>query len=257
MHMPRSFSIAAAVNDDDVLSQCLLSSPDMEHVKEFRAYRGYPSASLAHNQALSDNTADVLVIAHQDVYLPAGFIGRLNTAIDDVERIASNWAVIGLIGIDADRTIGGEVWSSGIGRVVGQPIRSPMPVENIDELVIIINAQSGVLFDPKLPGYHLYGLDVVQNAKSRGYSSWVVNNPVIHHSKPLLTLDRSYHQAWKFARRKWAEKLPIPSLVCDLENYPLRLWKKSLRMRWRSRQLKIRPTPQGHPTSIAASLGWE
>jgi len=255
--MPRSFSIAAAVNDDDVLAQCLLSSPDIEHVKGFSAYRGYPSASLAHNQALFDNTADVLVIAHQDVYLPAGFIERLNTAIDDVECIDSKWAVIGLIGIDADRNIGGEVWSSGIGRVVGHPIRSPMPVENVDELVIVINARSGVLFDPNLPGYHLYGLDVVQNAKSRGYSSWVVNNPVIHHSKPLLTLDRSYHKAWNFSRRKWAKKLPICSLVCDLERYPIRLWIKSLRMRWRSRRLKIRPAPKGSPPSIAASLGWE
>lgn len=255
--MSRSFSIAAAVNDDDVLSQCLLASPDMEHATSFKAYRGYPSAALAHNQALLENTADVLVIAHQDVYLPAGFLERLNKAIVDIESMDPNWAVIGLIGIDRNRTIGGEVWSSGIGRVVGHPIHRPMPVENIDELVIIINARSGVRFDPDLPGYHLYGLDIVQTAKTRGHASWVINNPVVHHSKPLLTLDRSYHKAWYFARSKWIEELPIPSLVCDLEIGPVRLWINSLRMRWRSRRMRVRSAPKGSPAKIAASLGWE
>lgn len=255
--MTTSFAIAAAVNNDQVLARCLLASPDLNSYVRFSAFRGFSSASLAYNRALEGNSADVLILAHQDVYLPAGFISRLAREISRIEAIDPNWAVAGVIGIDSEQRVGGQVWSSGIGRVVGNSINHPMQVDSLDEMILIVRAASGVRFDEHLPGYHLYGLDIVQTAKASGMSSWAINIAAIHHSKPLLTLDRSFRTAWRYEQRKWRNELPLRSLVCDLELSPIRLWRKGLRMRWRSRHLTVRSDPTNNPSEIAQALGWE
>jgi hypothetical protein len=254
---PYGYSLAAAVNNDVVLSRCLAQSPDLHRFTTFKAYRGYTSAGRAYNDAIDDSNADVIVFAHQDVYFPAGFYDRLGSAVSEVERIDSNWAVIGLIGVSSEGQLGGEVWSSGIGRVVGESICQPVQADSIDEMVIVLRKASGVRFDAALPGYHLYGLDVVQTARSAGLSSWIVQLPAVHHSKPLLTLDHTYRRAWLYTRNKWRHQLPIRSLICDIEASPVHLWTKSLRMRWRSRNLRTRPEPDGSPVNIAVRLGWE
>lgn len=255
--MKDTYSVAAAVNNEAVLERCLLASPRVGDTIEFRAYRSFSSASLAYNQAIADCQTDILVLAHQDVYLPTPFFDQLRRAIDAIEAVDREWAVAGLIGIDDQGTIGGEVWSTGIGKVVGNPIGAPMKVEAVDEMVLVIRKSSGIRFDDKLPGFHLYGLDVIQEAKSKGCSSWVINAPAVHHSKPLLTLDATFRRAWAYERKKWWSRLPVRGLICDIETSKRKLWIKALRMRWRSRNRRTRVDPVTSPCEIAKSLGWE
>jgi len=64
----------------------------------------------------------------------------------------------------------------------------PAIVESLDEVVLILRTDAGIGFDPDIPSFHLYGTDVVQSAKLARRTSYVVDLPVIHHSRPLTNL---------------------------------------------------------------------
>ena len=69
-----NITIITAANDDSVLAANLASSPLIAEGKvELHVERGHPSISLAYNSALKHFKKDIVVFAHQDVYLPRGW----------------------------------------------------------------------------------------------------------------------------------------------------------------------------------------
>jgi hypothetical protein len=255
---PSRVEFAAAVNSHEVLETCLKRSPDVVAGARLRIYEGYPSASAAYNQALADSTAERLVLLHQDVYLPKGFLDRLNARLDELDRLDPDWAVAGVVGMDEAGAAYGRVWSSGLGRLTGADGGLPAPVDTMDEVLLVVRRASGIGFDPDLPSYHLYATDIVQIAKARGLKSYVIDAKIIHHSRPTLNLgDKGYRRAYRHMQRKWREVLPLPSLICPVEKTSFRLWARDLRMRIRARGRTVRPAPPGDPVEIARSLGLE
>jgi hypothetical protein len=92
-------------------------------------YINQPSAPCADNRALSEACAEVLILAHQDVYLPASFIGRLRSAVCDLSaRDNPPWAVLGVFGATSDGRRLGRVWSSGLNRELGKSFAEPIPL---------------------------------------------------------------------------------------------------------------------------------
>lgn len=254
----KRIAVAAAVNDEAVLRQCLASSPDIvAGAAELRTYQGYASASIAYNQALDECDAEILVFAHQDVYLPHGFIRRVDERLRELEAIAPDWAVAGGVGLDSDQVMHGQAWSTGLGVVVGATGPLPAPVETLDEMIIIVRVDAGLRFDEKLPGFHLYAADIIQITSSAGRSTWVIDAPVIHHSRPVISLGGSYTEAWNYMRRKWWTRLPIPNLVCPLTRSPWKLWHRHMRIRMKHRGQVERPPPPMDPSLIANRLGYD
>src|SRR5690242_16653382 len=98
----RTIDVAAAVNSLEVLDNCLRRSPDVASgALAVRIYQGYPTASAAYNAALAESSADILVLAHQDVYLPRGFLDGLQAQLAKLDAQDPNWAIAGVTGLDA------------------------------------------------------------------------------------------------------------------------------------------------------------
>jgi Glycosyltransferase like family len=250
-------AIAAAVNDHATLAQCLARSPDIANgTLMLKTYEGFSTAGIAYNQALDESTAEYLLFAHQDVYLPGGFARRMVAALDQLSTIAPDWAIAGVVGARHGEVIG-KVWCSGNNRVIGEGQSLPARANTLDELIIIVRRSSGLRFDEVLPSFHLYAADIILTAAAAGQTTWVVDVPVVHHSRPVVNLGGGYKEAWNYMRRKWRANLPIENLVCTITASPFSLWEKDLRLRVRHRGRSARAEAVGDPVEIAKRLGFE
>lgn len=250
--------IAAAVNDEKVLANCLQRSADIAGGgARLRTYVGFSTAGLAYNQALEESTADYLVLAHQDVYLPKGFLEHLREKITELNQLDPQWAVAGAIGLDMENALQGMVWSSGLRRVIGARPAAPIPAICLDELLLIVRRAAGLRFDEKLPSFHMYGVDIIHIAKARGLSCYVIDAPVIHHSRPVITLSGGYHEAYRYMQSKWRASLPMRNLICTVYPTSLLLIWRNIQLRRRHRGKTVRPEPAGDPVVIAREVGFE
>jgi hypothetical protein len=252
------FDIAAAVNDHAVLELCLNRSPAIVSGEtKLRIYEGFATAGAAYNQALADSAAPYLVLVHQDIYLPRNFIANVRARIENLNQIDPNWAVAGAIGTDAAGDVVGQTWSSGLGQIVGEKTEQPVAVEALDEMLLIVRRAAGVAFDPDIPSFHLYGTDIIQTAKTRGMKSYVIDAPVIHHSRPAVDLRGGFRVAYSYMQRKWRGALPIQNLICPIYPTMIPFWILNARMLLRVRGDTTRREPEGDPVEIARQLGLE
>jgi hypothetical protein len=252
------FDIAAAVNDHAVLELCLNRSPAvLEGEAKLRIYEDFRTAGAAYNQALADSPAPYLVLLHQDVYLPRDFIANLRAQVERLSEIDPTWAVAGVIGTDAAGNVVGQTWSSGLRQIVGAKTEQPVAVEALDEMLLVIRRAAGVAFDPDIPSFHLYGTDIIQTAKTRGMKSYVIDAPVIHHSRPTVDLRGGFRVAYGYMQRKWRSTLPIQNLVCPIYPTMIPFWIRNAKMLFRVRGDTTRREPEGDPVDIARELGLE
>jgi len=251
-------AIAAAVNDEQVLRKNLAASPCIVSGKlSLHIEQGHPSAPVAINHALDHIDADVVVIAHQDVYLPKGWEDRLLDAMDRIARSSHDeWGVLGVYGLTPDGRRIGRCWSNGLGEM-GESPKEEILVGSVDELVMALNMRHRPRFDESLPGYHLYGTDIVQTALRDGLASHVFDGPVIHNTS-FVRLGGDFYRAYRYMQRKWQKQLPIqtPCLELTRSGYPMY---RSMALNIRNRLLgRVRiPIPHEDPTGLAQELGYE
>lgn len=253
----------AAVNDETVLRANLAASPALlAQPQRLTVLRDQSSASVAYNAGLDATAARICVFAHQDVYLPLGWDENLAKHVARLDRLDSGWAVAGLFGIDRNGIHVGRVWSTGIGREIGAPFSDPIPVQSLDELVIVLNRDSGLRFDPDLPSFHLYATDIVQIALSAGKGAYVVDAPVVHNSVPTPGLRGGYMLAYDYMRHKWRARLPIVTPVTRITRLgwhvrwqDLRTFRLNYRRAKRIRLASRLPRPDAK--TIARRLGYE
>lgn len=250
------FAVAAAVNSREILAACLARSPDIASLGlELKTYEGCTSAASALNAGLDNSSAPIVILAHQDVYLPAGWIDALIFQLEVLESSRPDWGVIGLFGRNVRGEIIGRVWSSGLGREAGLPGFAPSEAATLDELLLIVRRDSGLRFDEALPGFHLYGTDIVTEGRVRGVPSFIIDAPVVHNSRPVRTLSGAYAQAYGYMQRKWRKQLPLLTLICNIEAHPFRLWRAQLQsMKIYRRNIKRAPRDA---VEIARALNYE
>ncbi len=231
-------AFVAAVNNDEILANNLLRSPAIaEDGLPLKCYRGYNSASAAYNAGLEETESPIVVFVHQDVFLPAGWTAALRRAIDHLERHDPDWAVTGTYGRQGSGRYVGHVWSSGIGWRLGKRFADPIEAVCLDELVIVMRRAAGIRFDKGLPGFHLYGTDIVQIARAAGLRSYVADIPVIHNSRPVRQLGPDYLRAYRYMRRKWRKALPVltPVVAVTYNPWPLLRIRLRLALTWKRR----------------------
>jgi Glycosyltransferase like family len=251
--------VVAAVNKHDVLEENLLRSPMIAAgAVPVQTEEGHVSCSAAYNHGIDAIDADVIVLAHQDVYLPRGWDQRLTTCISTLQAEGTDWGVLGVYGVRASSEHAGQVWSTGLQRELDSRVETPQEIVSLDELVLVIKRDDRLRFDEALPGFHLYGTDIVQTALDRGMSTFVFPGPVIHNSSPVRRLPSIYWQAHRYLSEKWRQRLPIPTCTVAL---PTRV---KDRMRFFARHVRnstlTRPEPVPRledPAAKARELGYE
>lgn len=260
------FTIIAAVNRHDVLEGNLLRSPlaGMSEV-QFIPAEGFSCAGKAYNSGMQRAKGDILIFAHQDVYIPCGWEVKLVAAMDQLEKVDKRWGVLGVFGIAESGALAGRAWSTGLNYEVKGQLPLPSPVQSLDELLLVVNTRRGLRFDENLPAYHLYGTDIVQESLRMGLGAYAIDAPVIHNSLPLVgRLDISYVKAYRYMQRKWKNRLPLLTPCCALTqigwplikarylNFPKRL----IRQRF-SKHTRTDVERHSAPCRLARQLGYE
>ena len=258
------FDIVAAVNNDRVLAENLLASPLVrKNSGRLCVERGFLSAGAAYNAGLDETEADIVAFVHQDVYLPKNWERDFITGLSKIEEIDPNWGVVGIYGVKANGTHIGRAWSSGIDRELGGAFEMPVAVRAIDELVIILNRRSGLRFDEKLPGFHLYATDIALSAMDKGLGVYVIHAPVVHNSVPVLSLSGAYTHAYRYLKKKWRHLLPIVTTVTTISVTGWSLWRTRLRMAWfngrqaQRKRVELESKKRTDPVEVAIVLGYE
>lgn len=247
------FVLACASHSATILSANLARSPLLANIP-LHVEENAPSAALAYNRALAATTAPIVIFAHHDVYLPPGWDRLLTTRLAE---LPPDWAVFGSFGIGLDGTHIGPVWSSSLGAIVGRVPMAPTPVQAFDELLIVLNRASGLRFDDSLPGWHLYGTDIVQTTRAAGFGAYAGALPCIHNDRYHRALGADFDEAYRYVQRKWSTTLPICTPITKVSRTGLHL----RRDRWRNRQSadlrEAMAIGTDHPVEVlAARCGW-
>lgn len=256
---PSDIAVVAAVNDDACLRRNLAASPAIaEGGLPLHVETGAPSAAVAYNRGLDATDAALVVFAHQDVYLPRGWERRLLKAVTALEARDPDWALLGPFGMSAQGEHMGRVWSTSLGQVVGAPSPEPTPVQSYDELLFVMRRDAGLRFDETLPGWHMYGTDIVQTALAAGRGAWVMDLPCVHNDGFHDMLRADFSRAYHFVRRKWRARLPFRTPVLWVSRHGLHMPLQQLRMYRSMAGRRARALdPDAPPQDYARRCGWE
>lgn len=221
-----NWTIVTATNNESVLRSCLLGSPDIRSADQVMQQKGFSSAALAYNSALAQGGTDIFVFVHQDVYLPAGWARQLEQAIGRLEKLDPHWAVAGVWGVTEHGQRAGNVYCTGLGRMLGQAGDAPVQVRTLDELLLVVRKSSGVSFDEQLPGYHLYGTDICLEAQRRGLRCYALPTFCIHNTNGYGLLPWQFWKTCLMIRRKWKNALPVitPCIEITSGGWPMIRW---------------------------------
>lgn len=251
--------ITVACNDERILTENLLAS-DVANRDDVDVLvsRNVTSIAATYNRLLDQSSADVIVFSHQDVYFPPDWVTRLATTIAALEKNDPDWAVLSPTGISMDREHVGTIWSSSQGARIGRQVSGPVPVQSVDEAVIILRRKSGIRFDEKLPGFHFYGTDIVQTARASNLGAYVGHLPIIHNDKAHLQLGEDFERNYRFIQRKWVTELPLKTTVLSVNRTGMawKIYKLRAKKSTKARANKA-VDPTTDPKVFSEMCGWE
>ena len=226
-----TLTIACASNSDAILNANLAQSPMFAAGIPLHLERNAPSAAIAYNRALDATTADIVVFAHHDVYLPKGWETVLAARLAEVQAVDPNWALFGAFGVGLDAAHIGPVWSSSLGQIVGRVPLQPTEVQSFDELLIVLRRALDLRFDGSAPGWHMFGTDIVQTARSRGLRAYAGALPTIHNDRYHEALQSDFVECYRYMQSKWRADLPLRTPIIKISRSGLHLY----RSRWQNR----------------------
>jgi hypothetical protein len=205
--VPMTF--VACVNDDEQLDANLRRSPCLRDggPHELLVFRGCTTAAEGLNAGIAQARHDVVVLAHQDVYLPEGWPERLVSQWRQAEGRGGPIGIAGVFGV-LDRRVPFDA----IGHVVHRDRllahRSlPSDVDGLDELLMVVPRHTPLRVDPDL-GWHLYGTDLALQAQQKGLRVVVLDAPC-HHNSLTGRVPWKYRESERVLARKWEAQLPI------------------------------------------------
>lgn len=251
--------VVTASHDDAILEANLKKSPMIASGDiPLEVVKGAPSASIAYNRGLDATTAEIVVFAHHDVYIPSGWERLLLRRISEVEAEDPGWGLLGPLGITLEGTHYGPVWSTSIGLILGRVPTKPVPVNSYDELMLILRRGTGLRFDEDLPNFHLYGTDITQIALSRGLGSYTAPMPLVHNDSFHDVLGQDFADCFSYIRKKWRHRLPIKASVTEITRSGIKHMRSTRRAR-KSRDFRkaMALSTELDPRIYASRCGWE
>ncbi len=259
--MTAPFHLACASNSASILAANLAASPVVRAGIPFEVIENGGSAAQAYNLALdriaASSGADLVVFAHHDVYLPNGWESLLARRVAELDAHDPDWALAGAFGISMDHRHFGPVWTSSLGQIVGRVPFAPEQVQSFDEMLIVLRRSSGVRFSDGLPGWHLYGTDVVCKARAAGKKAYALGLNCIHNDRFHEGLDESFAQAYHWIRKEWRDSLPVRTPITKISRSGLHLYRDTWEGR-KSRKYRQRDAVDTGlaPHLLAARCGW-
>jgi hypothetical protein len=207
-------TFAVCVNDEAVLAANLLASPCLRpgSPHELLAFRGVRSAAEGANAALDKARTRIVVLVHQDVYLPRGWAARFVAQWDLAEKQLGPLGAAGVYGVRHDPAAPRATSRSGhvVDRhsLLREPGALPARAETLDELLLAVPTASPLRFDPRL-GFHFYGADIGLASLEASKAVAVLDAPCFHNSLFGEVFPPAFYESEAAFRAKWARRLPV------------------------------------------------
>lgn len=225
----RTLTLGVAVNDPKLLNGNLLLSPGVHDACQIVVETDHSSASSAYNACIAKAKHDLIVLAHQDIYFPFGWFERLHASIEFLDDQGIRWGVLGSYGVGPDReNQAGCVYQNGMG-TVGRSLEQPEAVQTLDEIVLVIRKSSGLMFDAKLPHFHLYGADICMQANTSGLACYAIPGFCVHNTHQIIRLPPEYWECYGYFKQKWGTYLPVQTSCIEISRYDRERWLRHLR----------------------------
>lgn len=206
--IPLTFVVC--VNNEEQLNTNLLRSPCLRQPgpHQLIQVRGAANAGEALNSGIEQAQHEIVVLLHQDVYLPPGWTQRLIEQYRQAERQFGHLGILGVFGVVNDAGQKREY-----GHIVDRHnlmLRTPLParVDTIDEVLMVVPRNTPLRFEPAL-GWHLYGADFALQARARGLAVAAIDAPCFHHSRGGFVVPPEYHTSAHHFCNKWRAQLPV------------------------------------------------
>ena len=230
MFITRPVTFVVTVNNREVFESNFLASPifGSPHPHQISVQEGFGSAAEAYNEALARSENDLIVFAHQDVIFPMPWLSQLQVALENLEEADPAWGVLGCYGRTRENEGRGNVYTSGLG-ILGEPFSHPIPVQTLDEIVLILRKSSGLRFDNTLPNFHMYGADICMAAAKHGMKSYAIPAFCIHNTVFNLVLPKEFYDCYKHVQLTWKEFLPIQTTCVRITRSGLPMHRRRLR----------------------------
>jgi|SRR5579862_2019760 len=238
-----SITFIVLVGNKATYKNCFLSSPLLamnNKSSQFQiiAQSGFRSAAEAFNEGIERAVNDLIVCIHQDVILPVNWDGRLLERRAEVESTGSSVGVVGCWGITAEGERAGHVYHRDRRMFPRKPgdngnrgaMSLPRKVQILDELMISFRKSSGLTFDPFLPSFFGYAVDLCLQAEERGLQNFAIDCPCIHQTADPRRIRKELFASANYLMKKWKKLLPIPTPSGPLEGN-LALWRDRIKLR--------------------------
>jgi SAM-dependent methyltransferase len=204
-------TFVVCVNDDAQLQNCLLRSPCLQPGTPHQVIEVREASSAAEglNHGLDLAEHDIVILLHQDVYLPSGWTRRF---LAQYRQAQAEFGDVGLVGVFGARA--SEGGKEELGRIVDRhrllerPVALPGLVETVDEVLMAVPKDTKLRFDPAL-GWHLYGADFALQVAQSGGRVVIVDALCFHHSKGSYWLPDHYRPSALAFTTKWQACLPV------------------------------------------------
>ena len=186
-------SIVTCYNDREILSENLLKSLNRQHNTDFELLtidnteKKFSSIPSALNWGGKKAAGDYIMFVHQDIYLCGdNWLDLASNFLNGLPRLGA----AGVAGVASNGNYAGFILDRG--RYYGEYFDSPLPVQTLDEQLIIIPRMTfeKYRFDEHFD-FHFYGADYCLSAQRLGLSVYVLPLFVEHNSLAVATLRAS------------------------------------------------------------------
>lgn len=217
----RGITFVAAVNNLRQLQDNLLASPIFRNGRhDVIPVTGATSAADALRTGLgrAAQVKDVIVLLHQDIYLPEGWDDKLIAGIDAAEQA---FGPVGIAGVFGVVQAGPEKFERA-GKVLDRrntletPHALPARAVSLDEIVLAFPVRNGGIagLEPEL-GFHMYGSEVCLKVGDAGEEAIIVDAPCLHNSESSYNLDQAFARSAQIFADKRRASFPYATTCVE------------------------------------------
>ncbi|WP_165355133.1 glycosyltransferase [Nocardioides oleivorans] len=180
-------TIACVYNDVEVRRHCLdrsiaaaaTSGVEVQYLPIDNTTHQFASAGAALNHAVRLAEHDVVVLAHQDVYLhDLPRLAEAAAALDDPD-----WGVLGSCGLTSSGELVGRLRDRVI--LIGAPAPAPVEVQTLDEVLLMARRETFLehpLSEDPLLAWHAYAVEYALRMRALGRRAGAVDTAITHNS---------------------------------------------------------------------------
>jgi hypothetical protein len=144
-------------------------------------------------------------------------MSRVQQGIGVLSQTDPHWGVLGVWGGGRNSAEpAGFIYDGGWRRVLGNEFEGAVEIDSLDEVVLILRKSTGLRFDPGIPGFHMYGADICQEARRRGRKCYAIAAFCIHNTNQYRMLPWQFWKAYLVMRNKWRAHLPIRTSCTEI-----------------------------------------